>query len=558
MNTALISLLIGQFVLFTVLSAFNPPLAQGVFRKIEQRVSAFANRRGLCILTLFLLTVLLRLALLPIFEYPRPYVHDEFVRLTQADMIAHGKLAFPPHPMSRYFETFYLSFSPTYHAMYPPAQAAVLALGQILGNPWIGVLLSTAAMVAAATWMLQSWFPARWALLGGALVLLQFGVLSYWMNSYWGGSVAALCSCLILGALPRISSGKFVPSVPLLCVAFFILANSRPLEGSISCIPVGVFLLVEYLRNRPRRYALQVLLPIGGSLLLTLAFTLYYNWRLTGHLASFPEAVYYRQFMRVPVFLWENVTPTHKFDNPQFDVFYNSWFLQQFDGTLSSALSIEKTKISAFASFFIGPWLTVPLLAIPWLLRDRHIRLPLIQIALSFLGLLAVTWFHPHYAAPIFGGLILVLVQSVRHLRCWTLYDRPIGLTITRLAVITLTFGLFMRIMIFALTHSGGICTTCLYDWDRAHFTDQLRSIPGKHLVIVRYRPDHDVSREWVYNLAAIDESQIIWTREIPGLDPAPLLDYYRSRKVWLVEPDKKPPQMSPYLSHPGVPPNKY
>jgi len=547
LNTALISLLIGEVVLVSVLSAFNPPLAQDVFRKIEQRASILATRRGMCILALFMLTVILRLALLPIFEYPRPYVHDEFAYLTQADMFAHGQLAFPPHPMSRYFETFYLSFSPTYHAMYPPAQAAVLALGQILGNPWIGVLLSTAAMVAAATWMLQGWFPARWAFLGGVLVLLQFGVLSYWMNSYWGGSLAALSSCLILGALPRISRGNNLPSIPILCLGLFILANSRPLEGFISCLPVAAFLLVKFVRNRSRRYALQVLVPVGGALLVTVGFTLYYNWRLTGNPATLPHAAYYEQVMRVPMFLWGKVAPLRTFDNPQFNYFYNFWLTDQFNGTLPSALSVEKTKISAFASFFFGPWLTVPLVAIPWVLGDRRVRLPLTQITLSFLGLLAVTWFHPHYAAPIFGGLILIIVQSIRHLRCWALYNRPIGLTITRLAMAALGFGLFMRIVIFALTHSGGICTTCLYDWDRARITAELRAIPGKHLVIVRYSPDHNVSREWVYNSAAIDESKIIWAREVPELDQAPLLKYYPDRQVWLVQPDTTPPQLSPY-----------
>jgi hypothetical protein len=546
-NTALISLIIGQVVLVSVLSAFNPPLAQGVFRKIEQRASVLAARRGMCILALFMLTVVLRLALLPIFEYPRPYVHDEFAYLTQADMFTHGKLAFPPHPMSRYFETFYLSYSPTYHAMYPPAQATVLAIGQILGNPWIGVLLSTAAMVAAATWMLQGWFPARWAFLGGVVVLLQFGVLSYWMNSYWGGSVAALSSCLILGALPRIYRGNNLPSVPILCVALFILANSRPLEGFISCLPVAAFLLIRFARNRSRQYALQVLVPVGGALVAIVGFTFYYNWRLTGNPATLPHAVYYEQVMRVPMFLWGKIAPLRTFDNPQFNYFYNFWLLDQFNGTLPSALSVEEAKISAFASFFIGPWLTVPLLAIPWVLRDRRIRLPLIQIIISFLGLLAVTWFHPHYAAPIFGGLILVIVQSLRHLRCWSLYNRPIGLTITRLAMTMLVFGFLMRIGIFALTHSGGICTTCLYDWDRARITAELRAIPGKHLVIVRYTPDHNVSREWVYNPAAIDESQIIWAREVSELAQAPLLKYYPNRRVWLAEPDTTPPQLSPY-----------
>lgn len=81
----------------------------------------------------------------------------------------------------------------------------------------------------------------------------------------------------------------------------------------------------------------------------------------------------------------------------------------------------------------------------------------------------------------------------------------------------------------------------------RPRIEAQLNALPGRHLVIVRYGPAHNVEGEWVYNRAHIDDAKIVWAREIPGISLDPLLDYFRNRQVWLVEADASPPVLIPF-----------
>jgi len=66
-------------------------------------------------------------------------------------------------------------------------------------------------------------------------------------------------------------------------------------------------------------------------------------------------------------------------------------------------------------------------------------------------------------------------------------------------------------------------------------------------LALVRYKEAHDSGLEWVHNGADIPGEKVIWAREIPGRDIQPLLDYFKGRKVWLVEPDENPPALRDY-----------
>src|SRR6266446_2537821 len=273
-----------------------PGVGQSFFRGVERIFSRFAERKTVAVIVLFFSVIVMRLLVLPLLPVTVPGIHDEFSYLLMADTFAHGRLANSPHPIWVSFETFHVNWLPKYASMYPPAQGFALALGQVLGHPWIGVLLSDAAMCAAILWMLQGWIPARWAFLGGVLAALKFGVASYWMNSYWGGATAAIGGALVLGALPRIAKHSKIPDALLLGLGVAILANSRPYEGFLCCVPAAAWFfwwLIGKTKSRPplRARLQNVLAPLALVLVLTTAFMGYYNWRLTGSPLLMPHVL---------------------------------------------------------------------------------------------------------------------------------------------------------------------------------------------------------------------------------------------------------------------------
>jgi len=502
---------------------------------------------------MFFGVVVIRLAVLPLLSGPIPGIHDEFSYLLMADTFAHGRLANPPHPMWMSFETFHVNWHPTYSSMYPPAQGFVLALGQLLGNPWLGVLLSDAAMCAAILWMLQAWMPARWALLGGVFAALNLGIASYWMNSYWGGAVAGTGGALVLGAVARIGRRANLSRALLLGLGIAILANSRPYEGLLFCIPAGVWLLWWLAGKIKSRDSFRVririvLVPLSACLILTLAFIGYYNWRLTGNALLFPHVLNTRTYHSSPLFLWDHAKPPFKYNNNQFEDFYNGWEREDYQTTWKDALDVTVEKVARLGVELFWPGALFLIPGLPFAFRDRKMRLLVVTLVLVVAAVFVVIWSAPHYAAPITCVVYALLVQAVRHLRTNKWKSRSLGVALSRALVVLLVLETGVNV---GRRACDPMWWTCTGDPSRVAVMKRLMDTPGKHLIVVRYSDDHNIHDEWVYNGADIDGSKIIWARELDEAQNAKLFAYFKDRQIWLVEPDVGNTEIKPYTPPP-------
>jgi hypothetical protein len=519
----------------------------------------------------FLFTLGVRAALLPVLHVPMPAVHDEFSYLLAADTYASGRLTNPPHPFWRHFESFHIIQQPTYASKYPPLQGLVLAFGerffdQPFDQPWIGVWLSAGFMCGAVCWMFQGWITPGLAFLGALLVALRVGILSSWMNSYWGGAVPAIGAALLLGAVPRIAFQRRYAYSVTWAIGLAILLNSRPYEGAVLAVLSGAVVVwktapLSTLVTRIAWPAAAVLIPVA-------LFMLYYNARVTGNPFELPYQLHERQYGAAPLFAWSRANPAPVYHHAVMQTFWTKVNSAQVKEAQARLLPDFLLKLATMYGFFFCFYpLFLPALIWPYPLQTPQERATVVLLAGGLAALIPVAGFQYHYAAAIMPLIYLRFLQSMDRLRNWSpgsnhpdgnpvraalLFARSpqkpwgAGLAILLIALIPIQFGRD----VWKLFADGEYAPPMAQPYHA--MVRQLEALPGRHLVLVRYAPNHDVFQEWVYNRADIDSARIVWAREMSPLEDAPLIQYFHGRSIWLLEPDQSPPKLTPYAAAPA------
>lgn len=486
-----------------------------------------------------------------------PRIHDEFSNLLAADTLLHGRLANPAPELWQPFQSFHIILQPAYASKYPLAPGAFTALGWLgLGLPVAGSWLAAGLCCVSAMWMLAGATNRRWAVIGGLMVASHPVMQLTWSQSLFGGWISAAAACLVVGGILRLRRRVALGTSLLLGSGVALLALSRPFEGLVfTLLSAGTLWwlwsrwpLKVRIRNMGR-VAIWGAPPVCLALLLT-AFQ---NHAVSGSYSTMPYQVHERDYGVAPLFVFGSPKNPRIQEQGQVPAivaeYHQGWSLdcyQERNGWKGWLVGWGQAWQTLFQFWGLGLAL-LPLSTSLFWGRTRVGRAAIVVIGLQLMASAAVCWVYPHYLSPIVAWLTLAAVLGLRHL--------PNG---WNKAARTLAWGLIgMQVLLLWGTTMHARRNAENDDWAhrRLSIAQQLAALPGKHLVLVHYADQHNVHEEWVYNLADLEESRVLWARGERSAWREQLFQHYSDKRcIWELRVDEGlPPKL---LSRPGESPS--
>lgn len=502
------------------------------------------------------LPLALRLILLLHCPVPAPSGSDDFGYTLLGDTLAHFRLSNPPHALNQFFETPFTLQDPAYSSIYPLGQGIVLALGQLLFRlQWAGVLLSVSALCSLCYWMLRAWIAPPYALLGGLLAVIQFGPLSYWTNSYWGGAPTACAGCLVFGSLPRLCKTGNWRYGAALGIGITISWLTRPFETILLLLgvfsyfvivrPIGVTYIAGPMHRRTATAITAIVLAVAPGVALTLA----QNRAVTGNWTTMPYQLSRYQYGVPTTFTFQPNPVPHRALSRQQRLDYEAQSAVHGNGreTLASYWGRLIHRIRFYRFFLLAPLYIVFAVFCATAFNSRIALWILVVLAIFVLGTTFYPYFYPHYVAAVACLFLLAAMMGLRRIKARYLAQ----------AVIIVCAAHFLFWYGLHLTAGNDIASAMgKYDsWDYIDFGDpegriaiahQLAALPGQQLVFVHYAPSH-MFHDWIHNAAEIDRARVVWARDLGPAENEKLLHYFSNRTPWLLDPDVWPPSLKPY-----------
>ncbi len=230
--------------------------------------------------------------LLAVVSYQRhPHIQDEVAYLIQADFLAHGVLSVPAPPDETAFDIYLIQFNnDRWYPILPFGWPAMLALGTLIGVPWLVNPLLTGLSIIITYLVIQELYSRQIARL--TVFLLCFSPWYIFMGMNFMNHMSTLFYMLlaVYAFLRAQSTGKIIWAVAS-GVSIGIVSLIRPLDGVIVAVLIGLWAV----GRGERRLRIGSIVALIFSTALTAGLVLPFNQALTGDPLVFPVDAYMDQ-----------------------------------------------------------------------------------------------------------------------------------------------------------------------------------------------------------------------------------------------------------------------
>ena len=212
----------------------------------------------------------------------RPLLIDELVQAMQGRIFAGGRLWLPAHAEPAFFSmTNVVDGGGKVFGQFPPGWSAVLAIGELLGAPWVmGPLAGGAAVAAFGAWLRVA-EPRRGVALGALCLFALCPFIAFMSGSYMNHVPALACMLAGLACM----AWAFASPAPrpwlgfASGVGFGLAATMRPVDALAFTLPAGAWYLARAVRDL-RRWGDG--LPALAGVLVPIAGLFWFNAQTTG------------------------------------------------------------------------------------------------------------------------------------------------------------------------------------------------------------------------------------------------------------------------------------
>jgi hypothetical protein len=485
-----------------------------------------------------------------------PRMLDECSYAIGAQLLAHGHLWLPQHPLADFFDSFFLTARPVYSSIYFPGTFVAFAPAVWFGWPtWIiPVVLSGASVgllyrivtsltggdgaagLLAALWLVSLMaFRALSVMTMSHVVLLLLGLLIVWMWMRWRDASTSRhrwAWAIAIGAL-----GGWA-------------AITRPVDAIAYALPVGAAMIAS-LRGKPARSwaATFALLVLGAAPFLALQVA--HNIGVTGSPLRTPYTEYLKREQPGAQFGIRKYDPSWQpaSDSPQVRGYYNwtraylelhqphnfwrPWFHEQrmTGGRVQPAnfLTLANSTLPAHPLLLLLPAGVVGLFA-----ADRRRLVLAATLPLFVLLYVFNPFFLPHYAVVVAPAMILLsLLGADAVSRTFSSRGRTCD------AVRAAMYAAILALSVTSLWEVRWLMTPAA----RPPADGFQERVPQSYVqtaiemqvqppAVVLYGRPPDLWTEMVYNtdVAWPDDAPIIRAHDL-GLRDAELIDYYGHRQ---------------------------